>query len=179
MRGSEQPIHIDYPYVREQQHIAHLAASWIPLEDIHPDAGPLSYFPGSHKPDVCGFFDWGRGSILMEDDSIRTPAEFSAYLDARVRIAGIKELEFCPRRSDALLWHGSLAHGGTRIKNSDLTRRSIVTHYTSLGAYPPLHMRPDAIAEGLCLTQNGGYSFELPWIPRDVRRLSSSAPEYL
>ena len=104
VRGSEQPIHIDYPYVREQQHIAHLAASWIPLEDIHPDAGPLSYFPGSHKPDVCGFFDWGHGSILMEDDSIRTPAEFSAYLDARVRTAGI-----CPGSAGI----GKLAYAGS------------------------------------------------------------------
>ena len=60
-RGSQQPIHVDYPYVRCQSPLSHLAASWIPLEDVHPDAGPLAYYPGSHRIEVSGMFDWGDG----------------------------------------------------------------------------------------------------------------------
>ncbi len=41
-RGSQQPIHIDYPYVRQQKRLAFVAASWLPLEDVHTDAGPLA-----------------------------------------------------------------------------------------------------------------------------------------
>jgi phytanoyl-CoA hydroxylase len=55
-KGSQQPAHIDYPYVRCQTKLPHMAASWIPLEDVDPTSGPLAYFPGSHKT-VSGFFD--------------------------------------------------------------------------------------------------------------------------
>lgn len=56
-RGSQQPVHLDYPYVRIQTQIAHLAASWLALEDIDPDAGALVYWPGAHDPVRLGLFD--------------------------------------------------------------------------------------------------------------------------
>jgi ectoine hydroxylase-related dioxygenase (phytanoyl-CoA dioxygenase family) len=54
-KGSQQSIHVDYPYVRCQTQLAKLAASWIPLEDIHPESGPLVYYPGSHKTEISDF----------------------------------------------------------------------------------------------------------------------------
>jgi phytanoyl-CoA hydroxylase len=41
-KGSQQPAHADFAFVYNQKNIAYLAASWIPLEDVHPDAGPLA-----------------------------------------------------------------------------------------------------------------------------------------
>lgn len=173
-KGSQQPIHIDYPYVRCQSPLAHLAASWIALEDIHPDSGPLAYYPGSHRLDVSGFFDWGDGSILFEPGSTRQPIEFSEYLASRVREAGIAPKVFCPRKGDLLIWHGNLAHEGTAIRDESRTRKSYVTHYTSLRAYPPLHRRagePDDVAIS---NDNGGYVFEYPWLD-NPRQLPSEA----
>ncbi|MFK7883711.1 MAG: phytanoyl-CoA dioxygenase family protein [Phycisphaerales bacterium] len=46
-KGSQQPIHLDYPYVRTQTDLSRMAASWIPLEDVHEDSGPLAYYCGS------------------------------------------------------------------------------------------------------------------------------------
>ncbi len=46
--GTEQPLHQDFAYVVANIP-SHLAASWIALEDAHPDAGPLVYLPGSHN----------------------------------------------------------------------------------------------------------------------------------
>ena len=135
-RGSQQPIHIDYPYVRTQTKLAHLAASWVALEDIHEDSGPLAYYPGSHKPEVSGFFDWGGGNILYNGDSARTPVEFAEYLAARVHEQKVRSKVYCPKKGDVLIWHGNLAHEGTGIRNQALTRKSYVTHYTSLSAYP-------------------------------------------
>ena len=63
-KSSEQPEHQDFSYVHHHSKLAHLAAAWIPLEDINADAGPLVYYKGSHFPDMHGFFDWGEGSIL-------------------------------------------------------------------------------------------------------------------
>lgn len=160
-KGSQQPIHIDYPYVRTQKKIAHLAASWIPLEDIHPDSGPLAYYPGSHKTEISSFFDWGNGSILMNSDSQKTPIDFAEYLEGRVKMFGIEPEIYCPKKGDVLLWHGNLMHAGTRINNDNLTRKSYVTHYTSLNSYPDDFR---VWNEDRCLISNGGYCFEYPWV---------------
>jgi len=170
-RGSQQPAHVDYPYVRCQTNLAHLAASWIPLEDIHADSGPLIYYPGSHKLDVSGFFDWGHGSIVYEPDSTKSPADFSAYLQQRVKDSGIRPEIFLPKRGDVLIWHGNLIHQGSEIKNQALTRKSYVTHYTSYESYPPEHRRPNE--EGLA--ENGGFVFDYPWLNNERRRLPSEA----
>lgn len=162
-KGSQQPIHIDYPYVRTQTKLAHLAASWIPLEDIHPDSGPLAYYPGSHQVEVSDFFDWGDGSILLEPDSVKDPAQFADYLYARMREMKVEPRVFLPRKGDALIWHGNLAHEGTAIRNQALTRMSYVTHYTSLGAYPPAFLKPGAPEQGVISAENGGYIFEYSW----------------
>jgi phytanoyl-CoA hydroxylase len=163
-KGSQQPVHIDYPYVRTQKEIAKLAASWIPLEDIHPDSGPLAYYPGSHKIAVSAFYDWGRGSILFENDSTRTPVEFSQYLAQRLREADITPKVFSPRKGDVLLWHGNLMHGGSPIANDSLTRKSYVTHYTSLSAYPDGFAVPGAEPGHHCVSRGGGFVFEYPWV---------------
>jgi ectoine hydroxylase-related dioxygenase (phytanoyl-CoA dioxygenase family) len=171
-RGSQQPLHLDYPYVRTQRHLACLAASWIPLEDIHADAGPLAYYCGSQRPEILPFFDWGDGNIIMDETARKQPMEFSNYLSAEMTRLGIKPKIFRPKRGDVLIWHAYLAHEGTAIRNPSLTRKSFVTHYTSLASYPPLHRSPDAIAAGCCLQENGGYAFDFPWI-KNPRRLPS------
>lgn len=162
-KGSQQSIHIDYPYVRCQDPVAHLAASWIPLEDIHPDAGPLAYYPGSHRAETSGFFDWGSGSVLLEPDSAQHPEQLSVYLAERMRQQNVEPQVYLPRKGDALVWHGNLSHEGTRIVNDSLTRKSYVTHYSSLAAYPKAHMKPGAPRSGLIAGENGGYVFEYSW----------------
>lgn len=168
-RGSQQPLHLDYPYVKVQKHIACMAASWIPLEDIHPDAGPLAYYCGSQQPEKLPFFDWGGGNIVMDEGAVRTPMEFSNYLRAEMSRLGIPPKVFLPKRGDVLIWHAYLAHEGTAIRNPALTRKSYVTHYCPLHAYPELHMKPDAIAAGHCRHEHGGYVFDFPWIPAGKR----------
>lgn len=173
-KGSQQPIHIDYPYVRTQTKLAHLVASWIPLEDIKHDSGPLAYYPGSHQMDISGFFDWGNGSILLEPDSDKDPAQFAEFLYARMREKNVQPKVFLPRKGDALIWHGNLAHEGTAIRDQALTRRSYVTHYTSLGAYPPAFLKGGAPEKGVICDDNGGYVFEYSW-QNELKQLPSSA----
>lgn len=162
-KGSQQPIHIDYPYVRTQTKLAHLVASWIPLEDINPDSGPLAYYPGSHRVEISDFFDWGGGSILLEPDSVKDPNQFAEFLYARMREMKVEPKVFLPRKGDALIWHGNLAHEGSAIRDHALTRRSYVTHYTSLGAYPPAFLKPGAPEKDVICAENGGYVFEYSW----------------
>lgn len=172
-KGSQQPIHIDYPYVRCQSPLSHLAASWIPLEDIHPDSGPLAYYPGSHRVQNSDFFDWGGGSIVLEADSTRNPEELSAYLYARMRECGIEPVTFCPRKGDVLIWHGNLSHEGTAIRAPDLSRMSYVTHYSSRTAYPPAHRYQTSDAAAALHHAHGGYVFRYPWLG-ELKQLPST-----
>lgn len=171
--GSQQPTHVDFPYVRCQSPLAHLAASWIPLEDIHADAGPLAYFAGSHRTEVSGFFDFGGGSIVLEPDSTRDPQELSDYLDERMRQAGIQPRVFLPKKGDVLVWHGNLSHAGTVIRDASRSRKSYVTHYTSLEAYPPGHRQTGAPELGARFQAHGGYVFSYPWLV-DPKQLPSA-----
>mgnify|MGYP005752780341 CR=1 FL=1 len=163
-RGSEQPIHIDYPYVREQNPLSFLAASWVPLEDVHPDAGPLGYYPGAHNIERSGFFDWGEGSIIHDEHSQRTPMEFAQHLWAKMAAEGISRQEFCPKKGDVLIWHGNMPHEGTRVKDPSRTRKSYVSHYTAEWAAPDWMRNHDIFGRPVGLFENGGNSFQPPWV---------------
>ncbi|GLH76738.1 hypothetical protein SSBR45G_16460 [Bradyrhizobium sp. SSBR45G] len=162
-RGSQQPLHIDYPFVNRQKRLAYVAASWIPLEDISPDSGPLEYYPGAHKIAISGFFDWGNGDIVKGAEAMQNSMEFAKFLEDRVVSAGIRPVVFCPKRGDILVWHGNLPHSGTRIKDPTLTRKSYVTHYTSLADYPDTWKIPEEQWARRAVALNKGYAFQFPW----------------
>jgi phytanoyl-CoA hydroxylase len=138
-RGSQQPAHLDYPYVSVQTRIPHLAASWTALEDVHADAGPLAYFPGSHKIGLIPPYDWGGGSVILTPESTRDVLEFTAHLAEQREKLALRREVFLPRRGDVLIWHGNLLHEGLPVRDFSRTRRSYVTHFTSRGSYPPGH----------------------------------------
>lgn len=172
LRGSEQAIHVDYPYVKFQKALAYLAAIWIPLEDIHPDAGPLGYYPGGHKLPVTDFFDWGGGSIVQTTDDRRSPTDFAKYLAQRMREHGIQRQVFCPKRGDMFIWHGNLPHEGTPVQDAVRTRKSYVTHFTSLTNLPDWQFMPLDRRDDHMIKLNGGYCFVDP-VYADRRRLPS------
>jgi ectoine hydroxylase-related dioxygenase (phytanoyl-CoA dioxygenase family) len=160
--GSEQATHIDYPYVCRQKRLAYMAASWIPLEDVHQLAGPLAYYPGAHKPSVCGFFDWGNGNILAgREGQTRTGTNFAAWLDQRIASAGIKPKTLLVRKGDLLIWHCNMPHTGTRVQDTSLTRKSYVTHYTGLADYPANWIRPDVYQPSYRTAS--GVVIDFPW----------------
>ncbi|MDB5448377.1 MAG: Protein involved in biosynthesis of mitomycin antibiotics/polyketide fumonisin [Phenylobacterium sp.] len=178
-RGSEQPAHIDYPYVRIQTRIGQLAAAWIALEDARPGCGPLFYYPGSHRPAASGFFDWGGGSILLEPDSIRTAWDFAQHLQCRMADVGIEPIEFYPRKGAAIVWHPNLVHGGSPISDPAMTRKSYVTHYTSASAFPRQYA-PATLARGVnAFDARPGFAFDSPWDARRRKFPSWSSQVYL
>lgn len=162
-RGSEQPIHIDYPYVRQQKSLGYLAASWVPLEDVHPDSGPLAYYPGAHNVEVSGFFDWGGGSIVHDEWAEHSPMDFARYLWARMSEQGIQPRAFCPKRGDVLIWHGNLPHEGMAVKDASRTRKSYVTHYTSDWATPDFIRNHTSSGRPVGLFENGAICYRPPW----------------
>jgi phytanoyl-CoA hydroxylase len=141
-KGSSQPKHIDSLYMTPRTPHA-LIAAWIALEDVHPDAGPLAYYPGSHRIPLYTFND-GTHHATREEG-----ADWYDYIDVQIRLRGLKERTFLARKGDVFIWHSDLVHGGRPIADHFRTRGSLVCHYFG---------EADCVARGVDLVPaNGGY----------------------
>ena len=67
--GSQQPFHTDSLYMTPPKAL-NLVATWIALEDVHPDAGPLQYYPRSHKIPPF-YFAWSYASNRFRNEKLR------------------------------------------------------------------------------------------------------------
>jgi ectoine hydroxylase-related dioxygenase (phytanoyl-CoA dioxygenase family) len=128
--GSEQALHDDMAVA----HIVpfnHLVGVWIACENIHPESGPLVYYPGSHRRHLFpGFQNYPQTNLRTCDE--KTTRDYNEHLVMESRKFKGELLQI--RKGDALLWHPMLIHGGSQVKNRHYTRRSFVCHYISPGA---------------------------------------------
>ena len=122
-KGSQQPDHFD-TYHMPPPNDGKLIVTSICLEDVHPDAGPVHYYPGSHKIPPYVFSD---GQIRLSDKSERSAAD--AYARSEIEKRGIKKEVLSAQKGDVLIWHGQLYHGGGEINDPTRTRKTLVTHY--------------------------------------------------
>lgn len=131
--GTEQHPHQDFPFV-VMQVLAHLVGAWVALEDVHADAGPVGYWPGSHHLDA---FDWGGGSPVLDASSVHDELDYADHLTAACSEAQLSEgtTPFLARKGDVLLWHAALVHRGTATTDRSRTRRSFVCHYSTAATY--------------------------------------------
>ena len=100
---------------------------WLAMEDINADAGPLFYYPGSHKWPIMTNALIGRrgyGSALGSAQDPYGPA-WRALCEAH----SVQEETFLARKGQALIWCANLLHGGSCQNDPRLTRWSQVTHY--------------------------------------------------
>lgn len=121
-RGRARTIHIDSQDI-PLRHPQTLLGVWIAFEDVHPDAGPLVYYPGSHKIPLYCFND-GTHHAAPEEE-----ADWFDYVDVQIRLRRLKERRFIAKKGDVLVWHANLVHGGSPIKDSSRTRSSLVCRY--------------------------------------------------
>ncbi len=167
--STEQGTHQDFAYVQAQIP-SHLAATWIAMEDVHPDAGPLFYYPGSHR---IKKFDWGNG-LFLNPGSSRNENEFAHFLEQQCAESGLQREVFYPKKGDVFFWHAALAHGGSPVINPALTRKSYVTHYSSKTAYPRDRRSPHL--DPVVFPLNGGEVFQDPVMPHEENRLRYPRP---
>lgn len=120
--GTQQFLHVDSLYMTPLTD-QHLAATWIALEDCHPDAGPLVYVPGSHKIPI---YQFSTGSAHQVDEEF---PKWQEYIEENFRKRDLKQEVFLPKKGDVFIWHAQLLHGGSARNNLKLTRKSIVSHY--------------------------------------------------
>jgi phytanoyl-CoA hydroxylase len=134
-RGSQQPFHLDTLYMPGPTPDSMLAA-WFCLEDVHPDAGPLLYYPGSHMIPRY-LFSNGATYAIHEEMPL-----FETHIEGEVRMRALEPIEFLPKAGDILIWHEQLYHGGAAIRDPSRTRKSMVVHYWRSSDLPVDSCRP-------------------------------------
>lgn len=135
--GTEQRMHIDTFYMPPRT-FGKMVATWLALEDIHPDSGPLNYYPKSNQIPPHRF---SHGEIWAVQDEM--PA-FDLYYDAELAKRGLKSEGFCPKKGDVFIWHAQLYHGGGKINDRARSRKSMVNHFWTAEDYPEqaIEVRP-------------------------------------
>ena len=131
--GSRQLLHRDPVVVPIASH-GHMVAAWIALEDISPDCGPLQYVPGSHR---LPYFETAPGDYRFDARTMGSEVveKGLAWEAEQYRSSGLETRHFTPRRGEVLLWHASLSHGGSEVRDERLTRKSFVVHYSTRSTY--------------------------------------------
>ena len=100
---------------------------WLAMEDIHEDAGPLTYIPGSHRWPVMTNLAIGRHGAAGQPQSAQSP--FEEAWSAMIAATGAQPETFCPIKGQALIWAANLLHGGSPQLDPTRTRWSQVSHY--------------------------------------------------
>lgn len=124
--GTEQHPHTDSVHFSSQPE-RFMCGVWLAFEDTHKDAGPLVYYPGSHKWPIVSNAMIGRRGWQSEAASAQAP--FEAVWRAMVDASGLPSEMFFARKGQALIWAANLLHGGSRQNDPTRTRWSQVTHY--------------------------------------------------
>ncbi len=145
VQGSEQRAHSDAIHMTTEPP-GYLIATWTALEDCTEDAGPLFYYPGSHRLPYVTTADYPSGNtrFTLGPHSNRHYEDYVASLIEKHGL--LRKLHFA-RRGDVLIWHANLLHGGSPITRPGATRRSIVCHYFAEGVlcYHEISQRPAII----------------------------------
>lgn len=133
--GSEQLEHSDAIHMTTYP-LGYMVAAWVACEDIHEDAGPLMYYPGSHKLPYYLSHEAGISPTEFQQRSYACYADkYEPLIQNLKRTHGLSPKYLLVKKGDVLLWHHNLIHGGSRIKNAELTRKSFVFHYFARGVF--------------------------------------------
>ncbi len=131
--GSEQMLHRD-PVIVPTGAPGHLLAAWIALEDISPDCGALVYVPGSH---TLPYYAFGPGQYMYDSNTMGDAEAQAAFAfdEAQCQQHDLEPRLFTAKKGQALIWHASLRHGGSPVRDPSLTRKSLVVHFSAVDTY--------------------------------------------
>lgn len=134
--GTQQHLHSDAVHFHSEP-AGFMCGIWVALEDIHPDAGPLKYLPGSHRLPYLHAHDVGVKQAPGVTPDQRIFHDHWSSLEWR---HGFVPQLFTPKLGQALIWTANLIHGGAKVRDPQRSRWSQVTHYFFEGCryYTPM-----------------------------------------
>ena len=134
-KGSQQGDHSETIHMTTYP-LGYLTAAWIAFEDIHPDSGPLVYYPGSHRLPYVFSNDVGISEQDFRQEGYKPYHDrYEPYIQALIREHGLTPHYFHAGKGDVLIWHANLLHGGSARKDLQRTRKALVCHFFVKGAF--------------------------------------------
>lgn len=124
--GTQQHFHSDSIHFSSAPE-RFMCGVWIALEDIDEGAGPLVYYPGSHRWPILT--NEMIGKVVGDSRDFLAQAPYEQAWREIAAASGVAPRTFMPKKGQALIWAANLLHGGSRQTNPALTRWSQVTHY--------------------------------------------------
>lgn len=124
--GTQQHFHSDAVHFSSHPE-RFMCGVWVALEDIHEDAGPLYYYPGSHRWPIYTNEQLGRCAVEIGVGTTQTV--FEPLWRKLVSVHGVDRERFLAKKGQALIWAANLLHGGEEQRDMERTRWSQVTHY--------------------------------------------------
>jgi ectoine hydroxylase len=127
LHGSGQRAHSDSIHMTTYP-LGYLIAAWVALEDIEESSGPLFYYPGSHQ--LPYLLNEGFGNVsTMFSLGKKNYADYEDVTQDIIAKNDLQPIVFLPKKGDVFIWHANLIHGGMPVRNTTLTRKSMVIHY--------------------------------------------------
>ena len=134
-KGSQQSAHSDSIHMTTYP-LGFLSAAWTAFEDIHPDSGPLVFYPGSHRLPYVFSKDVGITEADFKSEGYAAyQSLYEPYIHEQIAAHGLEPRFFHARKGDTLIWHANLLHGGSSRKDVRRSRRAMVAHYFARGAF--------------------------------------------
>jgi ectoine hydroxylase-related dioxygenase (phytanoyl-CoA dioxygenase family) len=115
--------------------LGYLTAAWIAFEDIHPDSGPLVYYPGSRLPYVSSKDVGISQADFRQEGYSAYHNRYEPYIRGLIARHALEPAYFHTKKGDVLIWHANLLHGGSARRNMQLTRKALVCHFFVKGAF--------------------------------------------
>ena len=175
-KGSQQGVHSDSIHMTTYP-LGYLSAAWIAFEDIHPDSGPLVFYPGSHRFPYVFSKDVGIAVGDFKRDGYRSyEQKYEPYIQKLIAETRAQPKYFHARAGDVLIWHANLLHGGSKRQNLQLSRKSLVCHFFVKGAFVYHDLaaaRSRAQYMGTCLLRDGSGEIRGLGLLRKKRQESS------
>jgi len=117
--------------------------TWLALEDVDSENGPLVVYPGSHKLPLFDRNSFlkkiGRNSNDVKDIDEELWKEYQDFCSQESARKGFVLHEVHVKKGDTIIWHPLLVHGGKEIINKSRTRLSFIAHVTPYNT-PVFHM---------------------------------------
>ncbi len=128
-KGSQQAPHSDSIHMTTYP-LGYLSAAWVAMEDIHPDSGPLVYYPGSHRLPYIFSKDVALDESKFGRKGYQAYAErYEPRIEQILAEHGCQPAYFHAKKGDVLLWHANLIHGGSPRRDVRHSRKAVVCHY--------------------------------------------------
>lgn len=128
----------------------YMCASWLALEDVEDDAGPLQIWSGTHRWPYMSAADAGLAAGGDEEArAARYDAVYYPRNERKLAEEKITPYRFLPKKGQVLVWHANVLHAGAPVARADATRKSLITHYFARDVhhYSDLFDRPCDLPE--------------------------------